>query len=198
MIQRLFSFAFPAQCAACRRPGRGLCERCAPVEAPLARDLPTLRVTALANYTGAFKKAIHALKDGRRDVAYELGTRLAPLATGDLLFVPVPTPPSRRRTRGIDGVEYLANVAAHESGASVILALRCTGRVAQRGRTRVERLSARGRFECTSGLVRGTQIVLVDDVCTTGATLEDCAEALRREGARVSQAFVVAVANGTA
>ncbi|MGB6986769.1 MAG: phosphoribosyltransferase family protein, partial [Candidatus Aquilonibacter sp.] len=66
---------------------------------------------------------------------------------------------------------------------------------AQRGRSRGDRLAARGRVWCDAGLVRGRSVTLIDDVCTTGTTLEDCAAALRAAGAVVSQALVIAIAN---
>jgi predicted amidophosphoribosyltransferase len=194
MFHRLIYFAFPAQCAACRGIGSGLCERCAPFAAPIERKLETLQVRGLGEYGGAFRRAIHALKDGRHDVADALGERLAPFFGCSDLLVPVPTTAARRRVRGADGVERIATIAAAKSGASVLLPLRCVSREAQRGRNREERLSARNRFICTSDVVTGARITLVDDVCTTGATLEDCAAALRNAGALVSGAFVAAIA----
>jgi predicted amidophosphoribosyltransferase len=95
----------------------------------------------------------------------------------------------------MDGVEYIARVAARRTGATVACALEPIRGDAQRGRSRSQRLSARDRFWCDSGLIAGRSVTLVDDVCTTGTTLEDCAAALRMGGGIVSQALVVAVAN---
>ncbi|HUN29464.1 MAG TPA: hypothetical protein VMV65_06635 [Alphaproteobacteria bacterium] len=196
MFHAILEVLFPPACAGCAVTGTGLCERCLPLDQPpLLRVLPTLRVYALEEYRGALRRAVLALKDGRRDVAQSLGERLAAMVSAPMLLVPVRTTAARRRVRGLDGVEYVARVAARRTGASVLCAIEPIHGDAQRGRSRDERLAARGRFWCDAGLVRGRSVTLVDDVCTTGTTLEDCAAVLRAAGAVVSQALVVAVAN---
>jgi predicted amidophosphoribosyltransferase len=195
MLERLVDLCFPPQCAACGEPGTGLCERCVPRTEPIARALPSLTVTALGAYRGALRAAVLALKDGRRDVADALGERLAALVRPGALLVPVPTTTARRRSRGIDGVELIARRAARDAGARLCRALERAAGNAQQGRSGAERRSARGRFVCESGLVAGRDVVLVDDVCTTGTTLEDCAEAVRTAGGRMKQAIVAASAD---
>ena len=188
---------FPAQCAGCNVLGTGLCEVCAPLRRQRAVEigLAGLRVRAYGEYSGTLRAAVLALKDGRRDVAGALGMRVAPLVDAGATLVPVPTTAKRRRVRGIDGVLLVARAAAGLRGARVVAALSQRAGDAQRGRTRGERLAARGRFTCDPQQVAGTTVVLLDDVCTTGATLEDCAWAVREAGGRVERAVVVAVTN---
>ena len=196
MFHAVVDLLFPAQCAACRAIGTGLCVRCVvPNEPPLVRVLPSLRVYGLGEYRGALRAAVLALKDGRRDVASALGERLASLARAPMTLVPVRTTAPRRRVRGVDGVEYVAKTAAWRSGARLLPVLEPLGGDAQRGRNREQRVAARRRFGCHEHSVYGLDVTLVDDVCTTGTTLEDCAETLRAAGASVSQALVIAVAN---
>jgi len=192
---QLVTFLFPPQCASCTAYGSGLCERCAPLDAaPVARRLPSLQVAGLAHYSDAYRRAVLAVKDGRRDVIAALGERLALLVPAGTLLVPVRTTAARRRVRGIDGVEAIARRAALRADAMVACAVNPVGRDTQRGRSRDGRLAAYGRFRCDPMLVAGRTMILVDDVCTTGATLEDCAGAIRRAGGRVERAVVVAVA----
>jgi predicted amidophosphoribosyltransferase len=189
---------FPAQCAACEAIGTGVCISCVPcngasVEVPVDTGMP---VRALGIYEDALRRAVLALKDGRRDVAESLGIRLARLLDAECALVPVPTTAARLRVRGIDGVAEIAAVAATMSGGSVHRVLTQRAGDAQRGRSRSERLAARGRFVCRSTLDR--PVVLVDDVCTTGATLRDCRLALESSGTHVSGALVVAAAKNGA
>ncbi len=154
-----------------------------------------LSVIAYGAYEGVLRSAILALKDGRRDVAEALGERIAPLVRSEAWLVPVPTTAPRRRVRGIDGVALLAKGAARVSGARVLAALEQHAGDAQRGRTRAEGLAACGRFWCDAPLVAGKRVTLVDDVCTTGGTLEDCARAVAEAGGTVEGAVVVAATN---
>ncbi len=188
---------FPPQCAGCNALGSALCDACVPANPPIGIRLPTLRVTARAAYRDATRAAILALKDGRRDVAAALGLLIAPLLGPDSLLVPVPTTAKRRRVRGVDGVALLTRHAAAIAGLCCVSALEQRAGDAQRGRSRSERLAATGRFICDARAVSARRVTLVDDVCTTGATLRDCAAAVREAGGNVESAVVVAVATNS-
>ena len=192
----LLDVVFPAQCAECNLIGSGLCDACEPQSQPLHVRLPSLFVTARALYEGSMRTAVLAVKDGRRDVAEALGRFVAPLVAPDATLVAVPTTAQRLRVRGVDGVAYMACCAAAISGARVLPVLRRGSGLAQHGRSRVERLASHGRFVCDAEAVAGRQVTLFDDVCTTGATLRDCADAIREAGGIVDDAIVLAVANG--
>ena len=145
-----------------------------------ASAFPALRVTALGAYEGTLRAAVLALKDGRRDVAEALGRIVAPFVEPGSLLVPIPTTARRRRMRGVDGVAFVARRAAQIAGARVVAALEQRSGDAQRGRSRTQRLAARGRFACNAAGVAGTAGYVVR------RRLHDRLDAarLRRGGAR--------------
>lgn len=142
----------------------------------------------MAAYEGRLRRAILAFKDGRRDVGLALGRLLCERLEMPPLVVPVPTTRRRAAERGFDGSELLAA----QTGSSVWNVLTQIAGDSQRGRSRSERLSARRRFACAPLPAERTRVVLLDDVATTGTTLEDCAATLRDRGAIVEQAIVLA------
>jgi ComF family protein len=157
-----------------------------------------LEIVAVGAYAGTLRRAILAFKRGRRDAIGPLADLLAEsLAAADVswntIIVPVPTTAGRARERGFDQGVALAREIAVRDERPVLSALRKRAREPQRGRSRVERLRAIDRFAVVApSLVEHANVVLVDDVVTTGATLADCAAVLRGSGARVLGAFVLA------
>jgi ComF family protein len=198
-------------CATCGTPYPGLggdlvCGECRQAPAP-----PYAFVRAVAEYRGGMRDAIHALKYGRRAaVGAPLGALLAevgaarlpgpPAAVADAL-VPVPLHPTRRRERGFNQAELLADVCA---AAWSVPAL---GGAMRRQRPTppqagldgpARRRNVIGAFTVVRpGEVVGRRLILVDDVLTTGATAGAAARALLDAGARAVGVLVLARVEGS-
>ena len=180
----------------------GLCARCR--RQPTALD----RARAAGPYDGVLRQILHALKyDGRRTLAGPLGAlmkqRGPDVLEGADFVVPVPLHWRRLHARGFNQAEDLAVGL----GPPVVRALRRVratapqfGLSAPRRRRNVRAAFApprRGlrRRRRHDPRLRGACVVLVDDVCTTGATLEACAAVLKEGGAREVRALTAARAS---
>jgi ComF family protein len=212
MLAELVALAVPPRCAACRAPGRraadvlcGACRRalpwlarpcCARCALPLphvrscpARAAPFDAAWSAVAYDGVAREAMHALKfSAARPLASVMAAQIAANVPAALLrdgavIVAVPAHPARRRTRGFDPAELLARALARRTGIALADALRRGGAPSrQLGASRdVRRELGRLGFAARGPAPR--DVVLVDDVHTTGATLATCARALRDAGA---------------
>jgi ComF family protein len=192
-------------------PNDARCGRCR--RAPFA----FVEAQAACEYGAALADAIVTMKHGgRRDLAGRLARLLVdPLAQvlarggfdgGDAL-VPVPLHPRRLRQRGFNQALELARVARallarRQPGAAAarlpVLERRLLRRVRdtrQLGRLgpAARLIEVAGAFAVAGGArVRDRRVLLVDDVFTTGATLNECARALRGAGAREVRVIALA------
>jgi ComF family protein len=103
------------------------------------------------------------------------------------VVVPVPLHAARLRERGYNQAALLAREMAHRAALPVnehtLTRRRATAsQVELDAQQRKENVHA--AFHCTDEQLVDQRVLLVDDVCTTGATLEACAEALQDSGAR--------------
>lgn len=193
----------PPVCSSCARALPWLpeqrCPRCSLPEhgvhpCPAARAAFAAAWAPVA-YEGVARGLVHALKfEAALPVAGLMAAQMATNAPGWLLgadladgtqavLVPVPTARSRTRRRGFDPAAALASALGARTGAEVSACLRRRGNSQRQvGASRRERRAGgRLRVEAHRPPPPGLA-VLVDDVHTTGATLEACARALRQAG----------------
>jgi predicted amidophosphoribosyltransferase len=191
VLELVRRWLFPVACLGCGEPETALCVRCAPGPEAIVRGaLGDLPLVALAPYDGLWRRAIVAFKGGERAYAPAFGALLRARCPLEAAVVPVTTTRRRRAARGFD---QAVELAACYAGAAASDVLRKARGPAQRGRGRRERLALRGRFRVERPeLVAGRRVVLLDDVCTTGATLRDAARAVRAAGGEVAGALVLA------
>ena len=197
--QALLCYLVPPICPACGLPVErpGVCRQCR--KHPLRID----GIRSVAVYEGPLREAIHCYKYAyMRDLAPVLGDLLVALwhAAPVPVDVIVPVPLHRRRLRE-RGYNQSALLAIH-LGRKVELPVLCD--VLQRNRYtmsqvdlgwRERRENVADAFSCVDRRLAGKHVLLVDDVCTTGSTLDACSVALRSGGARSVHAFTVARAH---
>ncbi|MBO1900625.1 ComF family protein [Leucobacter weissii] len=202
----LLALLWPTRCVSCGAPDRDLCDACR--ADLLAPDRPVLRhemraaapvpvpVRVAGGYGGVLGAVLREYKyGGRSGFARLLGARLRPLIEeiGPVLLVAVPSRPARVRELGYRHVELVvrAALAGLERPAPELMprALRTLpGRVAQAGlgadarRVNAELVGVRRGARPS---LRGRDVVLVDDIITTGASAAACGRALEAAGGRL-------------
>lgn len=208
----LLDLVFPPRCVGCGRPGAWLCPSCLgavqPVPPPTCsicyestlggslcsacrRDpLAIDGIRSVSLHKGALREAVHGFKyKNQRGLAGPLaglmrGVVAEHQAPADVL-VPVPLHADRLRERGYNQSALLARALAGpglEVDETSLARVRATA--SQTTLNRVERrANMAGAFACRDGRLAGKRVLLIDDVCTTGATLEACAVACRQAGA---------------
>jgi len=209
-------------CASCKKlssrlaaPFCSVCNEVLPVENPEQSRVvgagfscpsclkPTsMPVFALGFFDRHNRELIHRLKYyGDEPAGKFLGGELAKLITGfhssptwDAI-VPVPLHWTRKWSRGFNQSLILAKAVSKSTGISVLLALRRVVRTKDQTRlSREERpANVHGAFRAVRDVLE-KKLLLLDDVTTTGATLEECRRVLTEAGAAQVSAAVVALA----
>jgi ComF family protein len=168
-----------------------MCPRCRRANPAVDRE------RAIGAYDGPLRAVVHALKyDGRRTLARPLAalmrSRADGLLDGAACAVPVPLHPSKRRRRGFN---QAADLARHMGLPTVHALARIRATATQTELPAAQRhRNVKGAFAITRAGRRlaGAAVVLIDDVSTTGATLEACAAVLKEAGIREVRALTAA------
>ncbi len=154
----------------------------------------------MAVFEGRIRHAIHTFKYQRvAALAEPLGDALAHFwlqaPQPAYVIVPVPLHPQRQRERGYNQAELLARRIGRAADLPVrpealrrvrATAVQITLDAAER------KANVAGAFQSDAAAVRGAAALLVDDVCTTGATLDACATALKAAGAAAVHGLTLA------
>lgn len=210
MLERFISLLAPHQCMACGHEGSLLCEWCAfnAIELMPARCYRCFSVSVdskvcsrckkltvleyvwvRAQYADLAHDLVYALKFSRTKAAArviaELLDESLPYLEKDTIITYVPTATSRVRIRGYDQTRLIAKELA------AIRRLKCQKLLIRIGQTRQVRSGrlqraeqAAGNYIAVPGVPLETAVVLIDDIVTTGATLESAAKVLKSTGAK--------------
>jgi ComF family protein len=219
LIERLISVVAPHNCITCGSEGALLCAWCRPDTCPklpetcyrchalspdsavcqkCRRESPLKHVWIRTGYDRVAKELIQAFKFARSQAAApllaEFIAEVLPFLPNNTIIVHIPAATSRVRERGYDQSRLLARHLAQQTKLVHSTLLCRIGQTRQVGANRKQRLEQlKGAFRPTKEfLIKGADILLVDDVLTTGATLEEAARTLKKAGARNVSAVVFA------
>jgi ComF family protein len=211
LLSGVLNFFYPPVCHVCGgtldRPTQLVCHRCWSglpqygdfrVQIPGSKrhiDTTVVGLLGEGDFDDPVNNIVHQLKYGHRRVhaqglASRLGGLLAiyPWMKRIDVIIPVPLHRSRIRARGYNQSQLLADELGNLFGVRVVSKVLVRTRSTQSQ----TRLTARQRQQNVAGAfavsdaetIRGKRILLVDDVVTTGYTLNECAKTLKRAGAR--------------
>lgn len=200
-MQTLWDLIYPPVCIHCQRVGSLWCISCQQTIVSADDTLPSTHLDdymVLGQHTGTLRAAIHALKYEHEERLCDI---LGALLTAKILecggknpdmIVPVPLYTSRLKERGYNQAESIAQALTLDRPIlpDGLLRIRDTPSQVDMQGPEQRRANVRGAFVSQYDLSHLT-VLLIDDVCTTGATLEACAIALRAAGAATVLAATV-------
>lgn len=219
LLEKLFTFLAPYNCLMCGREGKVLCDwcvvecmppvpsrcyRCYSVTPDCAVCMRCRRVSNLGqvwvacDYGGVSKELLYLLKFNRVKAAAptiaDLMQARLPYFDDNVTIVHIPAATSRVRMRGYDQSGLIAKVLAQKLRRRHIPLLARQGQTRQVGAKREIRVEqVKGSLYVRKAYVlKNAHVLLIDDVVTTGATLEEAARVLKTEGARRVDAAVFA------
>ena len=183
----------PSRCYRCQRltDDFKVCSKCQP-------QTVLKHVWIATNYTGAAQELVKRYKFERARAAVDILAaaldQALPYGLKDILIIPVPTATSRIRLRGYDHAALLARALANRRKLDWQRLVTRVSQSRQVGSNRKQRhKQLKNAFIVTNpSAVKGRKILIIDDVTTTGATLETMAQVLKNAGAKQVDAVVFA------
>ncbi len=176
---------FSYRCDGCSRHIRGVCAHCK--HEMLQQELPSVPgVIAAVSYDSTARQLVHGLKfHNHRGIAALFAEvileRLPPNLDLPNVVTWAPTSKQRAHERGHDQAELIARAVSFRLGVPCRMLLRRTSSTSQTGQSRSARLI--GPTFLARACSDVGQVLLIDDVVTTGSTLGHAATALREAGA---------------
>ena len=213
MQWNIWDIVFPKKCINCRREGSYLCEDCLSLveinpfqyclcekmekkdKCDRCKDKNLDKLFSASSFKNKIvKESIHKFKYGYiKDLAKPLALIvLSHLQTVDaeidksFIIIPVPLSNKKKRRRGFNQSEEIGEIISEATGipllSDALVKIKETSPQMEMGRE--ERINnVKGCFEMKAAL-KNRDIILLDDVYTTGSTLEECARILKQSGAR--------------
>lgn len=213
ILQYILNFIFPLTCAVCGKnlkadDKRRICDECwnnvkytgIPI---FPKPYWLESIYACCSYEGAVKKCIHLLKyNGKTYIAHLLATLLVDCADTNFtiedidFFVPVPLHKKRHRQRGFNQAELLLKEMNRKFNKKVVtdnlVKIKNTkSQVFLSGKERESNILDTFHLK-NPEIFPDKNILLIDDVSTTGSTLNECAKTLRKAGAKKIHGLVLA------
>ena len=166
-------------CSKCRKQSKLTCVKVSTIYSGLAKDL-------------VWKLKFSGAQAAAKSMANIMSQQIE--SSRNMIIVPVPTATSRVRQRGYDQAVLLAKELAKQTGLKYVSCLSRTNQAHQVGAGRSQRIKQLSdAFRATKlELIADAQILIIDDVITTGATLESAALILKKAGAKRVDALVFA------
>ena len=193
LIDDLAQLIFPTRCYGCNRLGLSICTECRREWIPhyYKTHVQHLKVHSALLYTPTASKILLAAKENSIQGADDLlisaiihVLHKAKLDSQYFQLVPIPSSKSSQRRRGRSFMVEMTKMISREMHLPVNDCLQLTRRVAdQSGLTRDQRkTNLEGAFSVKPGAILRGDLILIDDVVTTGATLSEAARALNSQG----------------
>ncbi|MEW6142788.1 MAG: ComF family protein [Chloroflexota bacterium] len=220
--EAILDFLFPRACINCGQRGALLCQNCFRHLAPVGpacpkcgrpqandslcaacwgRESPIDGIHSPYRFQGIARTAIHEFKyHGLRSMAEPLAHLLANYLVknpvpGDT-FLPVPLHSRRLKERGYNQSALLASHLSRLTGIPIeentLIRLKNTPPQVRSSSVDTRHSNVAGAFACRNEHLRGRSVIIIDDVCTSGATLEACAVAIKAAGASTVHGLTLA------